>query len=178
MRAHTCFASALATVAAAQDVQLLVGVTQTNLGEMDSLFWKVADPKSAEFSKHRTAEELASLVGSAPESVERTQAWLRSIGCTQIELLPNKDTIRAVMDKVSTLAQTQQNNLCTACQTLPVLGFYHAIAVASVLTGLHCSLPCYFFARGLASRPLSRRPSSLPSSITSSPSTPPATPPG
>ena len=92
-------------------VPVRIALSQRNLDQGHDLLMDVADPDSANYGKHWTAQEVAAKFGPARESVDAVSAWLAAagIGADRHAVSPGAHWIKfdASLDEVEALLQTQ-----------------------------------------------------------------------
>ena len=74
--------------------EVLIAVKQKNLDKVHKILMDVSDPSSAEYGKHLTREELASLTSNS-ESTSAIETYLNQNGATVIKKTQNGDYITA-----------------------------------------------------------------------------------
>ncbi len=67
--------------------KLLVGMRHTteSLTALSKTFWEVADPKSSEFRKLKTIEELSSIVSVPESTILLTKNWLQTLSGVKMD---------------------------------------------------------------------------------------------
>mmetsp|Transcript_72460 Transcript_72460/g.155167 ORF Transcript_72460/g.155167 Transcript_72460/m.155167 type:complete len:585 (-) Transcript_72460:64-1818(-) len=77
--------------------EIVAHLRQRNLGELERLFWDVANPESPRYLQHLTAEGVAALIGATDGDIEEAQSWLRALGAeaSSIRVSALRDTVTA-----------------------------------------------------------------------------------
>ena len=83
---------------ASSHYELVVHLASARPVELDALFWAVADPKSAKYAQHVSAEELRHLAGGTPAAAAEAEAWLRKLGGSNVLVSPLGDRVTASFD--------------------------------------------------------------------------------
>ncbi len=83
--------------AASQDevLELMFYVKQTNLAKLESTVLDVSDPRSSNYGKHLSNDEVHALVAPQKKHVEAVLTYLASHGIEGVSLTPNSDIIQA-----------------------------------------------------------------------------------
>jgi len=79
-------------------IELLFAIKQKNLDKLEKTLYDVSDPRSKNYGKHLTLEEVGQLV-SDPVAEKAVRLWLRGAGIPERDLYTtkNKDFIRATI---------------------------------------------------------------------------------
>lgn len=76
---------------------LVFALKQSNLDVLEKLFWEVSDPRSTEYGKHLTLEQIAELVQPHPTVSGDVMRWLQSHGVTECNEIITRDFIKCRM---------------------------------------------------------------------------------
>eukprot|EP01102_Stenamoeba_stenopodia_P010034 TRINITY_DN2978_c0_g1_i1.p1 TRINITY_DN2978_c0_g1~~TRINITY_DN2978_c0_g1_i1.p1 ORF type:complete len:574 (-),score=173.12 TRINITY_DN2978_c0_g1_i1:81-1772(-) len=72
-------------------MKLLVALKQQRLAELEDIFWRVSNPKHADYGKHLTIEEIGELIGPDDETVRMVEDWLLEHEVADYEIVQNRD---------------------------------------------------------------------------------------
>jgi len=88
--APSSFASPINDVSSSQSplMKTFVGIRRSDAGmaALEKRFWQVADPKSNQFRKFMTLNQLKPMLESTSDDVSNAQTWAVNLGCNQCEL--------------------------------------------------------------------------------------------
>ncbi|GMI07791.1 hypothetical protein TrVE_jg6396 [Triparma verrucosa] len=82
----------------ATPVTLTAHLRQSNLTELESTFWAIADPTSPLYLKHLSLPELAELIGASCEDIDAAAAFFKKAGGYDITVSNLRDTVTASFD--------------------------------------------------------------------------------
>jgi subtilase family serine protease len=63
-----------------QKISFMVALRQSNLDELDKIFWAVSDPQSSEYQNFRSVEEINALIAPPISAVKTVLRWLTDGG--------------------------------------------------------------------------------------------------
>lgn len=92
---------------AQKDVTFFVGVKHTNVADMEERFWKVSDPRSSEYGKHISSQEIYDLYGPRDASVKAVEEWIKSFPVKEYSFTKHKEFVK-VKANVETAAKMLQ----------------------------------------------------------------------
>ena len=84
-----------AATAAPLSITVGVRLPSAQVGEIERIFWEVSNPSSALHQQYLSLESVRRLRAADPGEVGEVQAWLGSVGCTQVALSPAGDSLSA-----------------------------------------------------------------------------------
>ncbi|KAN0026551.1 hypothetical protein ACTFIV_007540 [Dictyostelium citrinum] len=92
-----------------EQIQLKIFLKQRNLDILENKFWEVSNPKSEEYGKFISLEEINSLVAPSKEDVMIVLYWLKSNGIGNNEMIVHADFIQLKINvlKASNLFETE-----------------------------------------------------------------------
>merc|ERR1712224_1055699 len=76
-----------------QKMNLIVAVKQQNLAELDKKFWAVSDPKSPDWQKFMSAEEIGAIVKSKETDMAAVMDWIKASVSKDAKVTPSADVI-------------------------------------------------------------------------------------
>lgn len=76
-----------------QLLDLTIAVRQQNTAELEKVLLEVSSPRSPNYGKHLSNEEVHTLVAPTDEDIQTIMAWLLSHGLRGFSLTPNSDFI-------------------------------------------------------------------------------------
>jgi tripeptidyl-peptidase-1 len=76
-----------------QKMNLIVAVKQQNLAELEKKFWAVSDPKSPEWQKFMSAEEIGAIVKSKDSDMAKVMDWIKSSVSADVKVQKTADAI-------------------------------------------------------------------------------------
>lgn len=79
-----------------------IALAPQNANELTEKVHSMANPKSGNFRKYLTNEQISSLVGVRDEDMEKVYSWLKESGFNVVEVPPNRDWV-TVEAKVSAI---------------------------------------------------------------------------
>jgi len=85
-------------ILASSHYELVVHLASARPVELDALFWAVADPNSAKYAQHVSADELRHLAGGTPAAAAEAGAWLSKLGGSNVLVSPLGDRVTASFD--------------------------------------------------------------------------------
>ncbi|KAM9958242.1 hypothetical protein ACTFIW_001103 [Dictyostelium discoideum] len=126
-------------------VQFKILLKQRNLDILEEKFWDVSSPKSENYGKFLSKEEIDSIVAPSPKDVKVVVNWLVDNGLTKNEMIVHSDFIqvRTNVGKASTLFETSfahYSSSRTALKRIRVVGQasmpMHVLAKVDLVLGL------------------------------------------
>ena len=84
--------------------ELVIGLPHRDPAALEDLFWRVSDPQSPEYLRHRSVADLAQLVGAPQTDIDAATQWLRSLGAADVHVSALRDTVTADIDPSASAA--------------------------------------------------------------------------
>lgn len=107
---------------------LRIGLTQSNLHELESLLMDVSHPESPLYGQHWSAKQVADHFAPSDEAIEAVRAWLEDAGFDEerMKLSHSKGWVEvdATVSEVEELLQTEYN-VYTHTSGIEQIGAYH-----------------------------------------------------
>lgn len=77
--------------------EIVAHLRHRNLGELERLFWDIANPRSPKYLQHLTAEDVAGLIGATDRDIDEVQSWFEGLGAkaSSIQISALRDTVTA-----------------------------------------------------------------------------------
>eukprot|EP00029_Vermamoeba_vermiformis_P010654 TRINITY_DN5658_c0_g1_i1.p1 TRINITY_DN5658_c0_g1~~TRINITY_DN5658_c0_g1_i1.p1 ORF type:complete len:720 (-),score=191.89 TRINITY_DN5658_c0_g1_i1:67-2226(-) len=82
-----------------ETMRVTIHLKQRNLDQLDRVFNAVTDPDSPEYGKYLTMDQVTSIVAPLTEALNTVTAWLKANGAERIDVVNNKDVIKAYLPK-------------------------------------------------------------------------------
>merc|ERR1712166_740237 len=82
---------------AAQKMELLFGVKQQNVHQLEKTLLQASDPTSPHYGQHLTNLEVHDMIAPSSQNLDVVYEWLGSHGIAAKPVSPNQDWIRAVL---------------------------------------------------------------------------------
>lgn len=76
-----------------QMVKFSIYLKQSNVAQLESLFWEVSNPLSTEYGKYLSMEQITDIVAPSDESITDVIKWLNEKSVNNIRLVQNKDVM-------------------------------------------------------------------------------------
>ena len=104
----------LASAAASRvPFELTVHLNPQRPDELETLFWRVADPSDSLYAQHQLPHQLRYLAGATDVSINEVSVWLRSLGGTDVE-------VSALGDRVTASVNDQLDSSQWSARGLPL----------------------------------------------------------